>query len=132
MKERNHTCNLILGKRNNGFVRCSECGCILAYINYDTCPCLFIHFICKCGNSGYLELGNINNTEEKEFITADLKDGSICCRECGSRWFEVGLNVKGFAFTAQCICGESSNNYYERKRELYQIQRFKNTKQRFT
>lgn len=118
MKAKQRIHGLILGRAKSGVVKCAACGQILGYIEKEHFDYIYLHLICRCGESGYLELGTL--PEETPNALADAKETSLSCPDCERRWFTGSDALRNFAFRVCCNCGIFAENRYERKRNPYQ------------
>ena len=106
-----------LGKPAGGTIRCGACGQLLGYLNQD-CAYAYLHLLCRCGTSGYLELSR-GSSEPAGTGTADRWKGQVCCVRCGRPLFFIGARARGYAFKVRCACGRVYDNRRDRRRDVY-------------
>ncbi len=119
MKEKLWIHGLRLGKPGGGMISCAACGQILGYLSPKRGGSSYLHFLCKCGNSGYLRQEGQGDAEQLTEI-ADLERREVRCSVCRQELFSVSEQVGSFGFRIQCTCGHVFDSAYLRKRRVYE------------
>lgn len=106
-----------MDQAQSGKLYCADCGGYLGMLYPKQVIAVYLHILCRCGNSGYIEQGSWEADQNP--VTADRWPKEICCRDCGASLFSIAEDVRGVALRARCTCGLFMEGDYQRTRRLY-------------
>ena len=101
-----------------GTVWCDVCGQVLAYVNPEN-PVTYLQLLCRCGNSGYLELSHEGLDLPEKVQPAQCEPRVVKCADCGQTLFSVSDRTAGYAFRIRCTCGGLYNMRHICRRSVY-------------